>query len=296
MVNKQNKTTMIVMAAIVIGIIWFVTTMEQECVTDDDCSGDLVCNMDGECADFIPVKVRDNVCPDNIAGWGYYDADCPAYCPLPQEIEGRASGARVCCSETYGEDLYLMVDCDTREPTNLFPEVTFDIPEQRPPQTWYDDLLMAVFKFGEQPYKKFTGNIHMAVSITTGDAPLGASSYDVYLDSTPTVKTNPGGVAEPRFTAVWASCTILGNSCTGSAGKVNVAEGLTDQTAWMTDPVVAENYLPAEYGTYLATFSYAGDEQPPVEGISTSHPSDMEYDLIIGSDVLDFSISVGLSS
>lgn len=287
--KQRNKTTTGIIVLIAIVAIWFLFLRGPECITDQDCPIGEVCSFDGKCVAYDPVIKRDNICPDNTYPIGAYDPDCPYFCPFPTE---RTGGGRICCGEPNGPDAiygYISVDCNTRVPNNLFPEVTFTIPEQKPAQEWFD--LMAVVIWGAEPAKAFTGPVWMTADATAGVSPLGATGHEVWLDVNPTIKTDPGGVTEPIFYNAWNDCRMPDlSSCIGPTGTLTIPEGQT--SSWISEIVNADDIA---HDLYQVVFSFCGDEYPSVEGIPSECPTDIAYSMEVGPSGLDFWLDIGFA-
>jgi len=292
---KDNKLIgFLVLVAIVIAIFYFLPMLKKpECKFDSDCNEGYVCSMDGKCIlpDIVNQRQRDNYCADNSYPKGAYDPDCPRYCPAAFE---RAGGVTMCC---LNDEQTITIDCETGIPINLFPEVTFGIPEQRPEQKWYDMVsgLQAMVSFvpkgGSKQFEYHDQPVTMSISITTGKAAEGSNGYRVWLSNVQT-KSKSTSLIEPVFTSEWNNCQIAdGSPCIGSAGAFELGGESTVPSVWVIDSIDVSSITPDEYSFQL---SYCGLALPESLGIPEECPVPLEYDLDIGESELSFSVSVGL--
>ncbi len=299
---KDNKIIgFLVLVAIVIAIFYFLPMLRKpECKFDSDCNEGYVCSMDGKCilADIVDERTRDDFCPDNDYPKGMYDPDCPRYCPAPFE---RTGSMTMCCYEDSGEDeMAISVDCDTGVPLNLFPEVVFGIPEQRPAQEWYDMVggLQALVSFvpgdtSDKSFKYVDRDVGIVPSITTGAAPEGASGYIVWLDSI-TVKSKADSSIEPVFQGAWNACLDgEGNACIGKAAHVLVpANKNTYPSPWGIQ-VPKESVSNILIGNYLIELKYCGTAYPETLQIPQICDT-LKYSMSLGESILDFHVSANI--
>lgn len=291
--KKSNYIPVLITIAIVIAAVYFVPKFlnKTECKVDSDCGTDKVCTMDGKCVtpEIVDERKRDNLCPDNTYPTGAYDPDCPMYCPASFERKG---GVTMCCMD---KDMQLTIDCDTEIPINLFTDVTFGIPSQKPAQEWYDKLknrqamISFVPKGATKVYNYKNLPMSMSIAVTTGSPISGSTGYLVWLSSI-TVKSKTTSSAEPIMTNLWSSCkTVSGKSCIGKDGGATVSGTLP--SAWAIIGIQPDSISIDEY---LASFSYCGIAVPETLGVPQQCPSAMEYDLSVAKSDFSFSINVGL--
>ena len=291
---KDNRLIgILVLVAIVVAIFYFLPMLKgPECNFDSDCQEGYVCSMDGNCIlpEIVNERTRDNFCADNTYPKGNYDPDCPKYCPAEFERKG---GITMCC---LNDELTISIDCETGIPLNLFPEVTFGIPEQRPAQEWYDMVsgLQAMVSFvpkGENKQFEYHDQpVTMSVSVTTGKPAEGSNGYRIWLSNVET-KSKTTTYIEPIFTSAWNNCQVEnGNPCIGKNGAFDLGGEATVPSVWSID-AHPSNINPDDYSFKL---SYCGIALPESLGIPEQCPAPLEYDLTIGESVLSFSVSVGI--
>ena len=297
---KDNRIIgLIVVIAIVVGIFYLLPMLKPSgCKFDSDCQEGYVCNTEGKCVlpEIVNERTRDNFCADNEYPDGMYDPDCPSYCPASFE---RTGSMTMCCYEDSGEyEMAISVDCDTDVPLNLFPEVTFGIPEQRPSQAWYDQV-QAIISFvpetSAQNFKYVDKDVGITTSITTGATPTGASGYLVWLDSI-TVKSKTSGVTETVFQSAWNNCKITGGiiPCVGKAASIQIP---STQNTWPSAwgiKVPKESVNSVIVGNYIMDLKYCGTLYPETLQIPVECYS-LKYNIDVGESVLSFSVSAGIS-
>ena len=293
MANDNRLIGLIVLVAIVVGIFYFLPKLKgPECKVDTDCPEGQVCSMEGKCIplDIVNERERDNFCPDNDYPKGAYDPDCPRYCPAYFEREGSVT---LCCQN---KEMTMTVDCETGVPINLFPEVTFGIPEQRPAQAWYDMVsgLQALVSFvpsgGDKSFVFHNLPATPSISVTTGPLAKQSTGYKIWLSSI-SVKSKITTNAEPQFTTAWANCkTGALKNCIGMDGAVVMGGGATLPSAWVTNSIDIESIA---IDGYEMVINYCGIALPESLQIP-QQCAVMKYDMDVDEAELSFEISAGI--
>jgi len=296
---KNKIIPLVVVIALVIAIFYFIP--KGGCKFDSECQEGYVCNTEGKCVlpEIVDDRSRDNFCADNDYPDGMYDPDCPRYCPASFE---RTGSMTMCCYEDNKEegDMGISVDCETKMPINLFPEVTFGIPEQRPSTVWYNKVgvLQAMISFvpkgPDKSFKYVDLGVGVTTSITTGAPAEGSNGYRIWLNSI-TIKSLTSGAVESVFQNSWNNCQVSGGTpCIGKSGYVDVpANKNTYPSPWAVQ-ISKANIDSIPVDNYEMRMNYCGVALP--ESLGTPQIChDLVYNIDIGESELDFQVSVNPS-